>query len=101
MKRNKTKSWDSIEDVSQTLATSGSNPGRDVERQELQHLINKAIVSLPEKQRAIFILRYYEGLSHKDIADILGRSEGAIKAGYFHAVKKLQTELATYERWVT
>ncbi len=99
--RNKTKFWRSFDDVPKPIKTEKGNPHRNVEKGELGDLINQAIAGLPDKQRAIFILRYYEELSHKEIAIIMERSEGAIKASYFHAVKKLQKELAAYERWVT
>lgn len=98
--RNKTKDWQSFDELPQPIRSPKNNPDHHMERSDLQKLINRAISELPEKQRLIFILRYYEELSHKEIAEILGRSEGAVKANYFHAVKKLQSDLAEYERWV-
>ncbi|OQY27502.1 MAG: hypothetical protein B6244_10335 [Candidatus Cloacimonetes bacterium 4572_55] len=98
--RNKTRFWESFEDVPKPVKTHKGNPSESLDREELQTAIDKAIVSLPEKQRVIFILRYYEEMSHQKIANLLGKSVGTIKAGYFHAVKKLQQELADYERGV-
>jgi RNA polymerase sigma-70 factor (ECF subfamily) len=60
---------------------------------EADAALAKAVEALPEQQKAVFVLRYYEELSYAEIAAILGRSEGGLKANYFHAVKKLQAAL--------
>lgn len=62
-------------------------------RAELRNQIEEAIAQLPAKQRAIFVLRQYDELSHREIASVVGSSEGAVRAGYFHAVRKLQSSL--------
>ena len=56
-------------------------------------MIKDAIQILPEQQRAVFTLRFYEELPYEEIASILGTSVGGLKANYFHAVKKIQTYL--------
>lgn len=53
-------------------------------------LLEKAVAALPLKQRLVFNLKYYEELSYQDIAEITGTSEGALKASYHHAVKKIE-----------
>ena len=45
---------------------------------------------LPQKQKSVFVLRYYEELPYDEIAKILKTSVGGLKANYFHAVKKIQ-----------
>ena len=55
--------------------------------------IEEAVADLLPKQRAIFVLRQYDELSHWEIAGIVGSSEGAVRAGYLHAVRKLQSSL--------
>ncbi|MBL0060188.1 MAG: RNA polymerase sigma factor [bacterium] len=57
-----------------------------------------AIAKLPDKQRAVFILRYFRELPHADIAEIMDRDVGTIKANYHQAIKKLQAELGAYVR---
>ncbi|MBM3307947.1 MAG: sigma-70 family RNA polymerase sigma factor [Candidatus Eisenbacteria bacterium] len=57
---------------------------------ELAGRVDSAVRSLPDKQRAVFTLRFFEGLSHKEIAEVVGCSEGTSKANYFHAVRKLR-----------
>jgi RNA polymerase sigma-70 factor (ECF subfamily) len=52
-----------------------------------------ALASLPDKQRAVFVMRYYDELSYAEIAEITGTSEGALKASYHHAAKKIEAHL--------
>ncbi len=52
-------------------------------------LIEKAIETLPEKQRAVFIMRYYDEMPYEQISAILGTSVGGLKANFHHAVKKV------------
>lgn len=54
-----------------------------------QVLLQKAILTLPEKQRLVFNMRFYEEVKYQDMAKILNTSEGALKASYHHAVKKV------------
>lgn len=55
----------------------------------LQLELQEAIAKLPEKQRLVFNMRYYDELKYEEISEILGTSVGALKASYHHAVKKL------------
>ena len=57
---------------------------------ETQKMLQKAIMTLPEKQRIVFNLKYFQEMKYEEIADILGTSTGALKASYFHAVKKIE-----------
>ena len=59
---------------------------------EAQRLLSKAIARLPEKQRIVFSLRYYEDMKYEDIAQITGTSVGALKASYHIAYEKLKAE---------
>jgi RNA polymerase sigma-70 factor, ECF subfamily len=71
----------------------GEDPERQVEFRDLQSRLEKAVAQLPEKQRAVFVLRHYEELSYEEIAQILKTSVGGLKANYFHALKKVQQYL--------
>lgn len=55
-----------------------------------QEVLQKAIAILPDKQRLVFNMRYYDALPYDDISDILGTSVGGLKASYHHAVKKIE-----------
>lgn len=57
---------------------------------EAQKMLQKAILTLPEKQRLVFQMKYFEEMKYEDMSDILGTSVGALKASYHHAVKKVE-----------
>lgn len=57
---------------------------------ELQAELLKAVAKLPEKQRLVFNMRYFDEMKYEEISDILGTSVGALKASYHHAVKKIE-----------
>lgn len=57
---------------------------------EAQLLLQKAIVTLPEKQRLVFQMKYFNEMKYDEMSDILGTSVGALKASYHHAVKKVE-----------
>lgn len=56
---------------------------------ETQLKLQKAILSLPPKQRLVFNMRYYDEMPYSEISAVLQTSEGALKASYHHAVKKI------------
>lgn len=60
---------------------------------ELQLLLQKTVASLPEKQRLVFNMRYFDDMKYDQISEILGTSVGALKASYHHAVKKIEQAL--------
>jgi len=55
--------------------------------------LQKAISTLPEKQRLVFNMKYFDAMKYDTIADILDTSVGALKTSYHHAVKKIKTQL--------
>ena len=60
---------------------------------ELQRELHKAIQKLPEKQRIVFNLRYFDEMKYEDISEITDTSVGALKASYHHAYNKIKEEL--------
>lgn len=60
---------------------------------EAQLLLQQAIVTLPEKQRLVFQMKYFNEMKYDEMSDILGTSVGALKASYHHAVKKVESFL--------
>ena len=56
-------------------------------------LLAKAMETLPEKQKAVFQLRYFEEMPYKQMSEVMGTSEGSLKASYHHAVKKIEKYL--------
>ncbi len=65
------------------------------EGNDIQLKLQKAIAQLPEKQKLVFNMRYFDEIKFKDMAKILDTSEGALKASYHIAVKKIQKKLST------
>ena len=57
---------------------------------EIQLKLQQAILKLPEKQRIVFNMRYFDEIKYEDMATILNTSVGALKASYHHAVKKIE-----------
>ena len=62
-----------------------------------QAILQEAISSLPEVQRTVFIMKYYDELKYPEIHEILGTSEGALKASYHIAVKKISQYIKAHE----
>lgn len=60
---------------------------------EIQMELQKALARLPDRQREIFNMRYYDEIKFKDIASILELSEGAVKSSYHIAAKKIESYL--------
>jgi len=58
--------------------------------QKLEWKLQQAILQLPEKQRLVFNLRYYDEMPYEEMSQVLGTSEGALKASYHHAAKKIE-----------
>lgn len=67
-----------------------------LESKELEERFLEAIAQLPEKQREVFSLRYFDNLSFNEISNMLGTSVGGLKANYFHAVKKIASIMKQY-----
>jgi len=57
---------------------------------KLEWQLQKAIQALPDKQRIVFNLRYYDEMPYEQMAEVLGTSVGALKASYHHAAKKVE-----------
>ena len=53
--------------------------------------LQQAIATLPQKQRLVFNMRYFDEMKYEDMSEILGTSVGALKASYHHALKKIET----------
>lgn len=74
-------------------STEGSTQQGTLDADAIQSLLKAAIHSLPDKQKLVFQMRYYEDLSYESMSQILGTSVGSLKASYHHAVKKIEVFL--------
>ena len=89
LKSKKRKFFLPINDITEELSQKiDQNAGLSGE--EIQLKLQKALLKLPDKQRLVFNMRYYDDLKYEEIAEILGTSVGALKASYHHAVKKIE-----------
>ena len=86
-KNNSHISWD---DVSKSMSEKLME---DIffEGDEIQKKLQLAILSLPEKQRLVFNMKYFDEMKYEDMAEIMDTSVGALKASYHHAVKKIKS----------
>jgi len=62
---------------------------------EAQLKLQKALLTLPEKQRIVFNMKYFDEMKYEEMSEILETSVGALKASYHHAVKKIEEFLST------
>ncbi|MFH6769855.1 RNA polymerase sigma factor [Gaetbulibacter aquiaggeris] len=77
----------------QTIAINNLASDVYFEGEAIQLKLQKAIAALPQKQQLVFNMKYFEDLKFKEMSDILETSEGALKASYHIAVKKIQDYL--------
>ncbi|PVD54230.1 RNA polymerase subunit sigma [Terrimonas sp.] len=63
---------------------------KDFDASKAEWKLQMAIQQLPEKQRLVFNLRYYDEMPYEEMSKVLDTSEGALKASYHHAVKKIE-----------
>ena len=90
IKRDKFRRMVPLGDMIRGDTRPQSDPARAAISSEIATRIDEAVKLLPDKQRAVFTLKFYEELSHREIAEIVGCSEGTSKANYFHAIRKLR-----------
>lgn len=84
--------WEGVDrKLSETLEADEYFSGDQLERK-----LQKAVLELPEKQRIVFTMKYFDEMKYEDMAEILQTSEGALKASYHHAVKKIEKYMNRY-----
>lgn len=85
-KKRKSISYDQLDDsmVNKVKEDQNFDPNK------LEWKLQLAIQKLPEKQRIVFTLRYYDEMPYEEMSKVLETSEGALKASYHHAVKKIE-----------
>jgi RNA polymerase sigma factor (sigma-70 family) len=89
LNKKKQKNNISLDDVDYELADTLSSSDQ-FSGDQIQHKLQQAILTLPDKQRLVFNMKYYDDLKYEEISDILGTSVGALKASYHLAVKKIE-----------
>ncbi|HEY0612710.1 MAG TPA: RNA polymerase sigma factor [Chitinophaga sp.] len=89
LEQQKRKSAVSLSDV-ETGLSNKLRADTQFDANKLEWKLQRAILSLPEKQRVVFNLRYYDEMPYEEMSRVLETSEGALKASYHHAVKKIE-----------
>ena len=89
LKKKKKNVFVSMDDVSRQLSsTLESAP--ELSGDAIQLKLQRAILTLPAKQRLVFNMKYFDEMKYEEIAQVTGTSVGALKASYHHAVKKIE-----------
>jgi RNA polymerase sigma-70 factor (ECF subfamily) len=89
LEQQKKKAAISFSDVESGLSNK-IKADQNFDANKLEWKLQLAIQQLPEKQRVVFSLRYYEEMPYEEMSRVLETSEGALKASYHHAVKKVE-----------
>ncbi len=79
-----------IDDESYKLSSDDALQDEGYDEAIMKKVLTEAIKTLPEQQRAVFNLRFYDNLNYEEISKIMKKSVGGMKANYFHAVKKIE-----------
>jgi RNA polymerase sigma-70 factor (ECF subfamily) len=89
IKKQKKYAASSLEDYENSLS-SKLDSEELFSGDEIQKRLQKALLKLPEKQRLVFNLRYFDEMPYEEMSKVLGKSVGGLKANYHHAVKKIE-----------
>ncbi len=89
LRKQKVREFLRIDEMFDVEAPDAESPDSLVEKDEHKALVEEAVAALPEKQKAVFVLRYYEEMPYEEIAKVLETSVGGLKANYFHAIRKI------------
>ncbi len=81
-------------DIEECYLFAGSTDDH-IDGEYIQQKLEQAILLIPEKQRMVFHLKYFEDMKYTEISEVLGTSVGALKANYHLAVKKIEDFLST------
>ncbi len=91
--KEKRKSTLSISDDAENGLASSLKAEQGYDSNKIEWKLQQAINTLPEKQKLVFNLRYYDEMPYEKMSEVLGTSEGALKASYHHAAKKIEAFL--------
>ena len=95
LEQKKKRSSVSLSDVESGLSNK-IKADQNFDANKLEWKLQLAIQHLPEKQRIVFNLRYYDNMPYEEMSRVLETSQGALKASYHHAVKKVEAFLKTH-----
>lgn len=94
LQRKKRRFFLPIGDVARELMGKLDNSSQ-VTGEEIQLKLQKALLTLPDKQRVVFNMKYFDDMTYEHISEVTNTSVGALKASYHHAVKKIEDFLSS------
>jgi RNA polymerase sigma-70 factor (ECF subfamily) len=86
---------ESLQKLAERLAANGSSPSAQLQHEDQQHQLTQALGQLKESDRELLVLRHLEHLSVKEIASVLGITEGAVKVRHVRALERLRRALGS------
>ncbi len=89
LKKKKRRFFLPIEDLTEQL-TAKVDSSPDMDGDEIQKRLQKAVLKLPDKQRLVFNMKYFDDIPYEAMSEITKTSVGALKASFHHAVKKIE-----------
>jgi RNA polymerase sigma factor (sigma-70 family) len=89
LERKKRRFFLPIGDVAAEL-TGKLDQAEHITGDEIQIKLQKALLKLPDKQRLVFNMKYFDDMTYEEISEITNTTVGALKASYHHAVKKIE-----------
>ncbi|MCK5209720.1 MAG: sigma-70 family RNA polymerase sigma factor [Cyclobacteriaceae bacterium] len=92
LRKKKNKFFLPIHDVQNELAEK-LDSSQYIDGDEIQLKLQKALLKLPDKQRLVFNMKYFDEMKYEEISEITGTTVGSLKANYHHAVKKIEAFL--------
>ena len=92
LKKKRTKFFIPIHNIEKEMSDK-IDAGEYFSGDEIERKLQKALLTLPEKQRIVFNLRYYDEMPYEEMSRVLGTSVGALKASYHIAAKKIEENL--------
>ncbi len=94
--RRKSTSLEAYMEQSAVLEGDVALPDADLQNKELGHILQKALLTLPDEQRTVIILKEYEGLKFREIADILEEPESTVKSRLYYGLKSTKRVLKNW-----
>ncbi len=89
----KEKKHQSVEFENHKQENNFTTNAETISANDIEQKLNKALLTLPDKQREVFSMRYFDELTYEQMSELTGTSVGALKASYHHAVKKIESFL--------
>ncbi len=88
LQKNNNVPYDQVEYMLESRVYNETISGDEIERK-----LHKALIKLPEKQRMVFNMKYFDNMKYREISKVLDITEGSLKASYHYAVKKIEESL--------